>query len=303
MNDVTPAEVVARYHVGDQITIELARHVMELPDKKPNRKIRSAAARYIALWEEAEAVIETATMPGKGLERRLDTALRRFDEEYATMEQGVLEAVKCRRQWVDELNRKRLEKGMPITTYGRTPEEMKAMAAFVFENAGREEHVYEAFTRNQATEYKESWWLPMGDTDLYEPLLNIPGLIGYRLAAVRKTKDGSRRYLYIAFGSGVTGIIRVEARSVTGVLEPPFEVEEELEDITEEDSLYAAIGTDLLKVVATSGGRIDFCFESHVVDDLEWDSPYKEHVEGQESDLLVFENDASKDVPLVAYLV
>ena len=171
---------------------------------------------------------------------------------------------------MDDLNRKRLEKGKPLSYYGKSEDEVTDMLTEACKAHGFNGRTYTGPQENPVGRYRLSRWLPFGEHHQYEAPTEVAKLTGYELVATQRDGDwfllyfdaeqdrgGCLRRVDIWDGQ-VQGICRSDV--LDGALVDP------LSEFTKVE------GQRLVRVEAFRSGQLVMGFGTDEVE-LEWNSP------------------------------
>ena len=171
---------------------------------------------------------------------------------------------------MDDLNRKRLEKGQALSWHGKDEDEINDMLVEAVKAHGFNGRTYSGPQNNPVGDYWQSTWQPLGEFPTYEVPKLVAKLIGYTLVTTQREEE----WFYLYFdaeadrggcmrrvdlcGDEVVGICRSDLFE-GGLVDP-------LSKFTK------AKGQRLVAVEAFRSGRLAMRFESHEIE-VEWDSP------------------------------
>lgn len=91
---------------------------------------------------------------------------------------------------MDDLNRKRLEKAKPLSTCGKSEDELNDMLTEAVKAYGYNGRVYSGPEENPVGRYRLSKWLPFGEYYDYEIPVSVAGLIGYGCRSPISSRSG-----------------------------------------------------------------------------------------------------------------
>lgn len=200
---------------------------------------------------------------------------------------------------MDDLNKKRLEKGQPLSTHGKGEEELNQMATEAVKASGYDGRVYSGPQNNPVLDYHLSKWLPFGGEQDYEGPASLAALMGYSLKSFQV--EGGGRYLYFDHDKDRGGAFRVvylwEECLIEVYRSLPY-----VDMVKNPLSRYSRLlEGPLEKVVARRDGLLMLQVGSRAVE-LLWDSPYSEEAPDLQRDAEALSlKKASSDYPLVAY--
>lgn len=87
---------------------------------------------------------------------------------------------------MDDLNRKRLEKGEPLSTHGKSEDEISDMLTEACQAQGFNGRTYSGPQENPVGRYRLSRWQPFGEFPKYEAPTEVAKLIGYQLVTTQR---------------------------------------------------------------------------------------------------------------------
>ena len=171
---------------------------------------------------------------------------------------------------MDDLNRKRLEKGQPLSTHGKDEDQLNEMLVEAVKARGYNGRTYSGPQENPVGPYRLSRWLPFGAHPDYEAPTRVAKLMGYELVATQR--DDKWFFLYFDADADRGGALRrvdLWEDEVVGICRSDM-----LEGgIVEPISKFTTVrGQKLTGLEAFCSGRLVLHFESTDVA-LKWDCP------------------------------
>lgn len=171
---------------------------------------------------------------------------------------------------MDDLNQKRLEKGEPLSVYGKGEDEINEMMTEACKMVGYNGRTYTGPRSNPVGDYQLSIWQPFGSFPTYEAPTEVAKLLGYTLISTQRyegwfhlyfdadeDRGGCLRRIDILDGV-VGGICRSDVLG-GGLVDPISE-------------FTKVKGQVLRRVEAFRSGTLVLKLESGQVD-VEWDCP------------------------------
>ena len=200
---------------------------------------------------------------------------------------------------MDDLNKKRLEKGQPLSTFGKEEEELNQMTTDAVKAMGYDGRIYSGPQNNPTGSYHISKWLPFGEEQDYEGPTCFVELIGYNLICVQREEEGY--YLFFDHENDRGGASRV-VFIWENVVQDQYRIDP-FEDLVKNalSPFSSSLDKTLEGVVARKDGLLVVQLGDKSIE-LLWDSPYTEEVPVLKRDAeVLMQQKASSTYVLVAY--
>ena len=198
---------------------------------------------------------------------------------------------------MDDLNRKRLEKGRALPYYGKSADEVTDMLTEACKVHGYNGRTYSGPQENPVGRYRLSRWQPFGSFPEYTAPTEVAKLLGYELVDTQRYGEGWF-FLYFDAERDRGGCLR-RVDIWDGVVEGICRSDVLDDGLVDPLSPVTKVkGQTLIGVEAFRSGRLVLRFESGSVE-REWDCPLEGNREPENS-VRYEERKANFDRPLVA---
>ena len=199
---------------------------------------------------------------------------------------------------MDDLNRKRLEKGRALSYYGKSADEVTDMLTEAVEAHGFNGRTYTGPQENPVGRYRLSKWLPFGEYHEYQASTEVAKLLGYELVATQKDDEGWF-HLYFNHDNDRGGCFRrvdIWEEEVRGICRSDVLDDGMVDPVSEFTTVR---GEALTSVKAFRSGRIELNFQSGGVE-REWSCPLDRNKAPEASRVVRVPGKADFDRPLIA---
>ena len=199
---------------------------------------------------------------------------------------------------MDDLNKKRLEKGEPLSFHDQNEGELNEMLTEACNAYGYNGRTYTGPRNNPVGQYQLSRWQPFGSFPTYEAPTEVAKVIGYELVATQRD-NGNWFYLYFDADEDRGGCLRrvnIWDGQVQGICRSDVLDGGLVDPISE---FTRVSGEALTSVEAFRSGRLMLAFQSGVVEQ-EWSCPLDVDKAPEASDVVRAQGKADFDRPLIA---
>lgn len=198
---------------------------------------------------------------------------------------------------MDELNRMRLKKGLPLSTVGiETCEDAGALMMDAMRLMGVDGRSSRIGSNNPAVKYQRCQWFPWGEYHDYKDLQMLCKILGYQLERVEFVDGATLLYFESAFDrGGCPQRLEIQEGYVIEVVRSLPLTEGTLPRVSE---FSPRIGATLEKISAYCDGtlRLDWGTNTNI---LRWESPYSSETDSARPKNAV---KASRQVPFLAFV-
>ena len=200
---------------------------------------------------------------------------------------------------MDDLNKKRLEKGQRLSFFGRDEDEIDDLLTNAVKAYGYNGRTYSGPQNNPVGPYRRSRWLPFGAEHGYDAPTEVAKLLGYQL--IHTQRDGDWFHLYFDAQEDRGGCYRrvdIFDGEVMGICRSDLLDEGLLDPLS---GFTRVLSETLTGVAAFRSGRIVLRFETAEID-RQWDCPLDADKEPEAGPVLYVERKANFERVLIATL-